>query len=83
MGYVLKLQNSLILSDDLTEHDRLEVRVSVISGVWGWMVDKMEKLTENMKEYKRKWEAEHKELRRKQNLAAVKRYQEKLRNEDA
>lgn len=54
----------------------------MISGVWGWMVDKMEKLTENMKEYKRKWEAEHKELRRKQNLAAVKRYQEKLRNED-
>lgn len=50
--------------------------------LWDWMVEKMENLTENMKEYKRRWEAEHKEKRRSQNLEAVKRYQEKLRSED-
>ena len=46
------------------------------------MVNKMEKLTENMKEYKRQWEAEHKEQRRSQNLEAVKRYQERKMQED-
>lgn len=47
-----------------------------------WMVAGMKKLTEDMKEYKRKWEAEHKEKRKEQNLEAVKRYQGKLKNED-
>ena len=52
------------------------------SEVWGWMVNTMTKLTENMKEYKRKWEAEHKEIRRMQNREAVKRYTEKKLAED-
>ena len=50
--------------------------------LWDWMVEKMENLTENMKEYKRRWEAEHKEKRRSQNLEAVRRYQEKKIQED-
>ena len=35
-----------------------------------------------MREYKRKWEAEHKEIRREQNKEAVKRYREKKKAED-
>lgn len=54
----------------------------MVFALFDWMVDRMEKLTENMKEYKRQWEAAHKEQRREQNLEAVKRYRERKMQDD-
>ena len=56
--------------------------MSMASEVWEWVVSGMAKLTEDMREYKRRWEMEHKETRKEQNLEAVKRYQKKKMNED-
>lgn len=53
-------------------------------GVWDWVVDIMEKLTENMKEYKAKWFQDHKddpEFRAKRQ-EAVDRYRARKMAED-
>lgn len=49
---------------------------------WNWIVRMIMDKADELREYKRKWEAEHKEKRREQNIEAVKRYEERKMAED-
>ena len=74
--YVLKLQNSLILSDGLTEHGRLEVRL-IASSVWDWIIEMAEKSTERVRE----WTKNNMERRKEINRKAAKTYYDKNKDD--